>query len=326
MPFIGFGTWKVKGDKVKEVINAALKAGYKHIDTAAVYECEADVGAALAAAFATGITKREEIFITSKLWNSEHAPEDVLPACERTLRDLQLDYLDLYLIHWPQAFKKQPEAVGTNVSFPRNSDGSLKYDMETSLLETWKAMEELVKCGKVRSIGLSNFNAYQVDCIVAGASIKPAVLQVESHPYFSQEPLRAKCQKHGIVMTAYSPLGSGATVDGNTVPTDSTLTAIAKKYKKTAAQLAIAWQKQRGVVVIPKSLNPARIAANVDVQDIVITEEDMNAINSLNQNVRVGWGGALVESNGKLKPRDEDHVNYPFKDDKSFLDRRFSKA
>ena len=211
MPIIGLGTWQAPQGEVGAAVKAALTGGYKHIDCAACYGNEEEIGAVFSEVFAAGEVKRGDVFVTSKLWNSEHAPADVLPAVQKTLADLQLDYLDLYLIHWPQNFAK--EGTLGNCSFPRNEDGSIRYDMETTTMETWTAMEALVEAGLVKAIGLSNFNSVQITEILEKGKIKPANLQVEVHPYFSQEPLVAFCKEKGITVTAYSPLGTGAEID-----------------------------------------------------------------------------------------------------------------
>ena len=182
MPVIGLGTWQAPAGQVGAAVKTALENGYRHIDCAAIYGNEAEIGAVFAEAFASGLVKREDLFVTSKLWNSEHAPSDVRPALELSLKELRLDYLDLYLIHWPQCFAKESEG---NRSIPKNEDGSIKYDLSTSSQETWSALEACVDAGLTRSIGLSNFNSEQIAGICEGARIKPAVLQVEIHPYFS---------------------------------------------------------------------------------------------------------------------------------------------
>mmetsp|Transcript_1237 Transcript_1237/g.1652 ORF Transcript_1237/g.1652 Transcript_1237/m.1652 type:complete len:265 (-) Transcript_1237:623-1417(-) len=202
MPIIGLGTWKGKPGMVEKAVLEALKAGYRHIDCAAVYGNEKEVGAALKIAFDSGIVTREEVFITGKLWNTFHKPQHVKDALAASLRDLRLDYLDLYLIHWPIAFEFSGDEL-----FPKDKDGNLKYS-EDSYLKTWKAMEECVDEGLVKSIGLSNFNSVQIKQILSASRYLPAVLQVESHPYLTQEKLIEFCNEQNIAVTAYSPLGS----------------------------------------------------------------------------------------------------------------------
>jgi len=312
MPLVGLGTWKSTDGQVAGAVKAAIDAGYKHIDCAACYGNETEVGTAFKEAFESGKIKREELFVTSKLWNSEHAPKDVEAACRQTLKDLQLEYLDLYLIHWPQAFAKTKENEGTNRSFPKDSDGNIIYDLDSTLEATWGAMEALVEKGLVKSIGLSNFNSLQIAAINKVAKVPIAVLQVESHPYHSNEKLLAFCTKNKIIVTAYSPLGSGAEIDGNTVVTNATLAAIGEGYGRSAAQVAVAWQRQRNVVVIPKSVKPERIVQNFDVF-FKLSDEDMKAIGALNKDIRVGWGGPKVQRGDSLEARDIIHPSYPFK-------------
>ena len=187
--------------RVPRCRSRSVKARYKHIDAASVYGNEAEVGDAIAEAISAGTISRSDLFVTSKLWNSEHGPQDVEAACRQTLKDLKLDYLDLYLVHWPQAFEKVP---GRHFAFPRNEDNTIRYDTTTTHEETWKAMEKLVDIGLVRNIGLSNFNSAQTDALCSTARIHPAVLQVEVHPFFTQKPLADFCASKNIVVTAYS--------------------------------------------------------------------------------------------------------------------------
>lgn len=254
--------------------------------------------------FDAGEIKREEVFVTSKLWNSEHDPAHVKAALQKTLEDLQLSYVDLYLIHWPQNWE---HVDGANRSFPKNEDGSMKYT-DIPLLDTWKALEACVEEGLIKAIGLSNYNTKQIQEIIDGGKIAPAVLQVEVHPFHSQAPLVEWCQSKGIVVTAYSPLGSGAEIDGERVIDNAKLKEIGTKYDKSAAQLTCAWLVNRDIVVIPKSVKEARLKENFDVR-FVISEEDMKEIDGINRDVRAGWGGPLIEG----KPRDIVHPNYPFK-------------
>eukprot|EP01065_Artemidia_motanka_P024773 TRINITY_DN2967_c0_g2_i1.p1 TRINITY_DN2967_c0_g2~~TRINITY_DN2967_c0_g2_i1.p1 ORF type:complete len:344 (+),score=127.52 TRINITY_DN2967_c0_g2_i1:58-1032(+) len=307
MPLVGLGTWQAPAGEVGNAVRAAVEVGYRHIDCAAVYGNEAEIGAVFADMFASGKVKREDLFVTSKLWNSEHRPENVESAVRTTLKDLQLEYLDLYLMHWPQQFEK---VEGTNRGFPRNEDQSIRYD-QVPLAETWAAMEKLVEQGLVRAIGLSNFNSVQIKAIHEGAKIKPHVLQCESHPFFPNEPLFALARSLGIVCTAYSPLGSGAEIDGYTVANHPELKKVADRHGKSAAQVACAWQLQRGNVVIPKSVSKERIAQNFDVT-FALSAEDMAAIAALDGGLRCGWGGPKVERDGKSVPRDLLHADYPF--------------
>lgn len=307
MPLIGLGTWKSKPGEVSASVEAALDAGYRMIDCAAIYGNESEVGAGLKVKFDAGL-KREDVFIVSKLWNNAHKKENVRAACEKTLKDLGLQYLDLYLIHWPHAF----EAGGAMI--PKREDGTVIYDEETDYLETYAAMEELVSAGLVRSIGISNFNAAQVQRLVGACSIKPATNQVESHPYFDQNRLMEVCSKEGIPLTAYCPLGSadnpGRLAEHPVLLKDPVLESVGAKYGKSAAQVAIRWQVQRGVIVIPKSVTPARIAQNLDVLNFELSSDDMTAIAGVNKDWRGSVPVAMVD--GKQAHRDAAHKYYPF--------------
>lgn len=254
MPWLGLGVFLVEdGQEVIDSVKAALKNGYKSIDTAAIYKNEEGVGQAIKE---SGIP-REELFITSKLWNGDQGYESTLEAFETSLNKLGLDYLDLYLIHWPVP-----------------AQGKYK--------ETWKAMEKLYKDGKIKAIGVSNFKEHHIEDLIKDAEVKPMVNQVEFHPHLAQKDLRDYCKKQGIQVEAWSPLKQGKLLD------DPTLTKIAEKHGKSTAQVIIRWDLQSEVVTIPKSIKEHRIISNADVFDFELTDEDMNAINALNKDERVG--------------------------------------
>ncbi|XP_072366910.1 aldo-keto reductase family 1 member A1-B isoform X1 [Scyliorhinus torazame] len=310
MPLIGLGTWKNPPDEVKDAIYNALKIGYHHIDCAAVYNNEASIGEAFKQYVgADKLVRREDLFVTSKLWNTKHHPEDVEAACCKSLEDLQLTYLDLYLIHWPHAFER-----GDN-PFPKNPDETVRYG-SIDYKETWKVMEELVRKGLVKAIGLSNFNSRQIDDVISAAAIKPAVLQVECHPYLVQNELIAHCRKHGLAVTAYSPLGSPDRFwkdpDEPLLLQDANIKTLADKHGKSPAQIMLRWQVQRGVVAIPKSVNAGRIAQNLQVFDFTLTEDEMKIIGTLNRNWR--YLVPKIKIGGKFVPRDAEHPDYPFND------------
>ncbi len=249
---IGFGTWLAPdGEVAINSVAEALKLGYRHIDTAAVYGNETSVGAAIKK---SGL-KREEIFVTSKLWNTERGYEKTLKAFDKTMERLQLDYLDLYLIHWP-AHKNQ------------------YGNWEEVNLSTWSAFIELYKKGRIRAIGVSNFLPHHLRALME-TEVKPMVNQIEFHPGFMQEETVEFCNKNGIIVEAWSPLGRGKILE------NETLLGIAAKYNKTVAQLCIRWCLQNGALPLPKSVTPSRIAENADVFDFIISKEDMEIINAI---------------------------------------------
>jgi len=312
IPMVGLGTWKSTNEsEVSDAIKWALEAGYTHFDCAACYQNEHVVGAALGEALAAG-TQRGDIFVTGKLWNSEHDPANVKAAVQASIRDLQCEYLDLFLIHWPQNWEHvEAGAPLPHMSFSKNEDGSMKYT-DVPLADTWKALEECVDEGLLKSIGLSNFNEEQIKHISDTARIQPAMLQVEIHPFMQQEPLVQFAKAAGLAVTAYSPLGSGAEINGLRVIDHPDLIAIGAKHSKSAAQVVSAWLVARGIVVIPKSVKQSRIQENFDVI-FELDAEDMATIAAINGDLRAGWGGPLVDRDGKMEARDVSHPQYPFK-------------
>ena len=279
IPVLGLGTWKSEPNKVGEAIKYALtEAGYKHIDGAMIYRNESEIGTVYKEVFKT--IKREEIFITSKLWNTNHDPKFVEAACRQTLADLQLDYLDLYLMHWGVAFKHGDELEPMK-------DGQAVTE-NVSIRETWEAMEKLVDLGLVRSIGVANFTAMMLHDLTTYATIVPAINQIELHPYNSQQSLVDYCHNLGIAVTAYSPTGRmGVDLDKVArLHKDPIVQKIAAKYGKSVPQILINWAIERGTIVIPKSVTPARIKENIEIFDFQLDKADMMELNSLDKGLR----------------------------------------
>ncbi|KAJ4770624.1 NAD(P)-linked oxidoreductase superfamily protein [Rhynchospora pubera] len=294
MPMVGLGVWRMEGKSIRDLILSAIKIGYRHFDCAADYQNEAEVGEALEEAFKSGLVKREHLFITTKLWNSDHG--HVLEACKDSLKKLRLEYLDLYLVHFPVATRHT--GVGTTAS-AIGEDGVLDIDTTISLETTWHAMEDLVSKGLVRSIGISNYDVFLTRDCLAYSKIKPAVNQIETHPYFQRDSLVRFCQKHGVCVTAHTPLGGAAAntewFGSVSCLDDPTLKALAEKYNKTVAQLILKWGLQRNTVVIPKSSKEERLRENFQVSDFTISDDDMDKIKAIDRKYRTNqpakfWG------------------------------------
>lgn len=258
MPQLGFGVWQVPDDEATRAVTTALEAGYRSIDTAAIYGNEEGTGKAIGA---SGIA-RDELFVTTKLWNSKQEPwtrDKVLRAFDTSLSKLALDHVDLYLIHWPRAVRDD-------------------------YLTIWRAFEEIADSGRARAVGVSNFQPPHLRRLLAETSLVPAVNQVELHPQFQQAEVRAVNTEHGVVTEAWSPLGSGKGL--LEVPT---VLAIARKHERTAAQIVLRWHLQLGNVVIPKSVTPSRIRENLDVFGFELDPEDLAALAALDSGVRLGF-------------------------------------
>jgi len=254
IPQLGFGVFQVKPADTRRATEVALDVGYRHIDTAEMYGNEAEVGQAVRA---SGLD-RSEVFVTSKLNNNRHAPAAVAEAFDGTLAALDLDYVDLFLVHWPLP------------------------TIDIDYVDTWKAMEGLLDTGKLRAIGVSNFQAAHLDRILAEGTVVPAANQIEIHPYLTQDPLRQYDGSHGIATEAWSPIAQGKVLD------DPAITAVAADVGRTAAQVVLRWHIQRGEIVFPKSVTPSRVQENFALFDFELTDDQMAAVTALNRDERTG--------------------------------------
>ncbi len=278
MPALGLGTWRMESAEVVRVIPAALDLGYRHIDCASIYGNEAAIGRALADRLGAGGLNRDQLWVTSKLWNDCHAPGQVRPALERTLADLGLEHLDLYLIHWPVAHRH-------GVLIPERPEDQISLERQP-LADTWGAMEDLVAAGLVRQIGVSNFSTAKLAALASGARVVPAVNQVERHPWLQQSDLLRHCRERGVVLTAYAPLGSGGAVEGSSLLADPQILSIAAAHGASAAQVLIAWGLACGTAVIPKTVHVDRLAENLAAADLRLDEAELAAIAALDRHHR----------------------------------------
>jgi aldehyde reductase len=276
IPALGCGTLIPDPAETRTATRDALEAGFRHFDCAERYRNEREVGEGLLAGLAAGGIAREDLFITSKLWNNNHRPERVQPACEASLKRLGLDYLDLYLIHTPFAFKPG------NDQDPRDAKGNVSYDDGVTLAETWQAMEELVEHGKCRAIGVSDFGMEDLLLIYESSRIKPSVLQVESHPYLPETELLGVCNEKGIVLLAFAPLGHGISAGPLQ---DPVILTIARRVSQTPAQVLLAWAVQRGTAVLTTPRTPARARENFNIS--ALPEDAFEEINHIQARQRL---------------------------------------
>ncbi|XP_064630731.1 aldo-keto reductase family 1 member B1-like [Lineus longissimus] len=290
---IGLGTWQSKPGEVVTAVSHAIKAGYRHIDCAYAYFNEEEVGKGIKEALDSGCCKREDLFVTTKLWNTYHRRDLVTKSCKVSLEKLGLDYVDLYLMHWPMAYVEDRE------DFPKGEDDKFIFSSapNSGTLDTWQGMEECVELKLAKSIGVSNFNSQQIEKILKVAKIKPANLQIEAHPYFNNGRLVKFALDHGLTVTAYSPFGSPtrnwAKPDDPFILEEEKVKKLAEKYGKTPGQLVLRWNIQRGLIVIPKSVTPSRIEQNIEVFDFELSADDMETLNSFhgddNRSIHLDW-------------------------------------
>lgn len=283
MPMIGLGTWKSKPGEVTAAVTAAIDCGYRHLDCARAYENEDEVGAGIKAKLDDGTIKREDLFVTSKLWCTHHHPDDVERGFRQSLDKLGLEYMDLFLMHWPMAYKRG------DVLFPQDKDGNWQFD-DTHYNDTWKAMEKLVEKGLCKDIGVSNFNNKQLQDVLDICKVKPANNQVEIHPWLVQDELIEFCTKNGVTVSAYSPLGSPDRPwikdDDPRLMEDPTVVELAKKKGKSPAQVLIRFCLDRNLIVLPKSVTPSRIQANFESLNFKLTSQEVDLLKGLNRNYR----------------------------------------
>lgn len=292
LSMIGLGTFKSEPGVMHATVTEALKLGYRHIDCAPVYGNQPEVGEAFNSFLKQNVMSRSQVWITSKLWNDSHDPDDVRPALEKTLTDLNLDFLDLYLMHWPVAVKK-------GLFLPRTADDLISLK-SLPLEKTWHAMEKLVDQGLCRHIGVSNFSVNKLKSLCAIAEIKPEVNQIELHPYLQQPEMFKFCNNEKITITAYSPLGSPDRPERLREESEPVLLqepailSLAEKHAVTPAQILLSWLVSKGVIAIPKSTNPARMKQNLAATEVKLSNDDMGIIEQLDRNYRYYKGGAWI--------------------------------
>jgi len=303
MPSVGLGTWKVESGRVTDLVCEAVQVGYRHFDCACDYGNEPGVGAGLTQVLRNGLCRREDLWVTSKLWNTYHDPKHVRLACERSLHDLKLDVLDLYLVHFPIALAFVPFDLHYPPGWFHDPDApEPKMKPEgVPIAETWGAMEELMAAGLVKRIGVRNFGTSLLRDLLSYASVRPAVLQIELHPFLTQEKLLQFCHEEGIAVTGFSPLGAqsyfslGMAQEDESVFDTEVARQLASRHGRTPAQILLRWGIQRGVAVIPKTSQRARLEENLTIFDFELTDGEMQSISGLDRGRRFNDPGDFCE-------------------------------
>ncbi|KAF5290042.1 hypothetical protein FQA39_LY14823 [Lamprigera yunnana] len=297
IPIIGLGTYRSGKGEVSQAIKDAIDVGYRHFDCAFMYHNEEEVGIGLQAKIDDGTVKRKDVFVVTKLWNNYHEPTLVMPMLKQQLKSLQLDYIDLYLMHWPFGFIEKADLLPTD-------EGPSVYS-DVDYLNTWKAMEECVTTGLTRSIGISNFNSEQIERLLNACIVKPVVNQIEVNPNINNKNLIEFCKTKDIVVTAYCPLGRLDLADDPTIPKptilDKRVGVISKKHGKSPAQIILKYLIDLGITIIPKTVNKSRMMENANLFDFKLDQEDTEYIDSLNKNERICGFSAF-----------KDHKYFPF--------------
>ena len=302
-PAMGLGLWKIARPDTPALVEEAIRVGYRHIDSACDYGNEVEAGQGIRAAIEKGLCRRDDLWVTSKLWNTYHEPQHVRPAVERSLRDLGLDYLDLYLLHFPIALQYVPFETRYPPEWTHDpaANEPRMEPIAVPLADTWRAMEDLVSAGLVRRIGLCNCSVALIRDLLAAARIRPAVLQVELHPFLTQEKLLRFCSEASIAVTAFSPLGApsyvplGMATAAESVLKHPVVTGITAAVGRTPAQVVLRWGMQRGTAVIPKTSRPERLRENLAACDFSLSAEQMQAISSLDRGRRFNDPGDFCE-------------------------------